>query len=198
MFSTSQPTSDRTRAPHLPPPSSSTSHDEVVVDAVPISRILPGESGNELDLDNLPTLIPTSVLAGIVNQPMPKKVSRRLRGLAPGVIPPAVPKSKGGPPRHVPFENMNLVDEEKIQSDSDDEDYLPPGTVKASPFIPDLTPDELESIAAGVDITNNEETGSDAEILEAAFARARKGKGKRIADEEEETPPRRSQRRRGN
>ncbi|KAL3617168.1 hypothetical protein CASFOL_038915 [Castilleja foliolosa] len=57
--------------------------------------------------------------------------------------------------------------------------------------------DEAEGhVANGVGNTSDvEETGSDEETLEAAFARARKGKGKRVA-EEEPSPLRRSQRRR--
>ncbi|KAL3649497.1 hypothetical protein CASFOL_005900 [Castilleja foliolosa] len=157
MSSTSQATSERSRAPHLSPPSSSTSRDVVVVDAVPISRILPGEPGNELDPDNLPVLIPTAELRRIVNQPPPKR-SRRLRNIAPGEIPTAIPRSQAGPRRPTPLETMNLVDEENIQSDSDDEDYLPPGSVKASSFIPDLTPEDLESIAAAMSPPVAEET----------------------------------------
>ncbi|KAL3626365.1 hypothetical protein CASFOL_029914 [Castilleja foliolosa] len=147
MFLTSQATSDRTRAPHLPPPAPWTSRDVVVVDAVPISMILPGEPGNELDLDNLPTVMPTAELRGNMSQASTKR-SRRLRGVVPGEIPTAIPRSQSGPRRSTPLERMNLVDVEENQSDADDEDYLPPESVKASSFIPDLTPDELESIAA--------------------------------------------------
>ncbi|KAL3618814.1 hypothetical protein CASFOL_037337 [Castilleja foliolosa] len=151
MFATSTPTpgASETRD-SVPAPSL----EMVVYEPAPMphAQIFPGQQGNPIDLDNLPTLIPTSVLARIVNRPMPKKVSRRLHGISPRVIPPAVPKSKAGPRRHVALERMNLIDEENDQSDSDDEDYLPSGSVKASSLIPDLTPEELESIAAAVSL----------------------------------------------
>ncbi|KAL3615922.1 hypothetical protein CASFOL_040216 [Castilleja foliolosa] len=117
---------------------------------MPYAQIFPGQPGNPIDPDNLPTVIPTSVLREIVNRPMPTKRSRRPRNIAPGEIPPAIPRSQSGPRRPTPLEQMNLVDEENIQSDSDDDDYQPPTSAKAPSFLPDLSPEELESIAAAV------------------------------------------------
>ncbi|KAL3623541.1 hypothetical protein CASFOL_032357 [Castilleja foliolosa] len=91
--------------------------------------------------------MPTAELRGNMSQASTKR-SRRLRGVVPGEIPTVIPRSQSGPRHPTPLEQMNLVDEENIQSDADDEDYLPPGSVKMPSFIPDLTPDELESIAA--------------------------------------------------
>ncbi|KAL3635730.1 hypothetical protein CASFOL_020277 [Castilleja foliolosa] len=145
MLTTSRSTSSGSRA-HDPAPAPSLA----VVNAqpVPYAQIFPGQQGNPVDVDQPPALIPTSVLRELVNRPMPTKFSRRMRGIAPGDIPPAIPKSQAGPRSPKPLERMNLVDEENVQSDSDDEDYVPPESVKASSFLPDLTPEELESIAA--------------------------------------------------
>ncbi|KAL3645935.1 hypothetical protein CASFOL_011115 [Castilleja foliolosa] len=145
MLATSHSTSSgsRTRDP-APAPSLA------VADAqpMPYAQIFPGQQANPIDADHPPPLIPTSVLREIVNRSMPTKRSRRLRNIVPGDIPPAIPRSQSGPRRPTPLERMNLVDEENVQTDSDDEDYVPPESLKASSFIPDLTPEEIEAINA--------------------------------------------------
>ncbi|KAL3623035.1 hypothetical protein CASFOL_031851 [Castilleja foliolosa] len=147
MLSTSRSTSSGSRA-RDPAPAPSLA--AVEAQTIPFAQLFPGQPGNPIDADHPPALIPTSVLAEMINRPMPTKRSRRLCNIPPGDIPPAIPRSQSGPRRPTPLERMNLVDEETRQSDSDDEDYLPSDSSKASSFLPDLTPEEIESIAAAV------------------------------------------------